>query len=90
MTYLREWSSRDRGLAEGLLLYERGLGPHGIPMRLATDDDADGWYEVEERTDYAQAAVDQWRDSLKGRHPPGVFPVVVDTRPPGDGVSRRA
>lgn len=80
MTYLREWSSRDRGLAEGFLLYEQSLGPHGFPMHLATDDDMDGWFEVEERTDYAQAEIDRWRESLKGRHSPGVFPVVVDTR----------
>jgi hypothetical protein len=80
MTYLREWSSRDRGLAEGLLLYEQGTGPHGFPMRYATDDDNDGWFEVVERTDYAQAAIDQWREGLKGRHVPGVFPVVIDTR----------
>lgn len=85
MTYLREWSTRDRGLAEGFLLYEQSVGPHGFPMRLATDDDMDGWFEVEERTDYAQAEIDRWRESLKGRHPAGVFPVVVNTRTPDDG-----
>lgn len=49
-------------------------------MRHATDPDADGWYEVDERTDYAQAAVDRWRESNRGKSEPGVFPVVVDLR----------
>jgi hypothetical protein len=79
-TYLRTWSTRDRGLAEGLLLYEAGMGPHGIPMHAATDPDMDGWYEVDERTDYAQAAIDRWRDSLHGKPEPGVYPVVRDVR----------
>ena len=79
-TYLRQWSTRDRGLAEGLLLYEAGLGPHGVPMRVALDPDMDGWLEVDERVDYAQAAIDRWRESQHGKSEPGVFPVVVNTR----------
>ena len=47
--YLKAWSTRDRALAEGLWLYEAGMGPHGIPMLRATDPDADGWYEVDAR-----------------------------------------
>jgi hypothetical protein len=80
MTYLRDWSSRDRGLAEGLVLYEAGNGPHGIPMRLALDPDNDGWFEVDEHVDYAQAAIDRWRESRRGHTEPGAFPVVVDVR----------
>jgi hypothetical protein len=80
MTYLREWSSRDRALAEGLLLFESGTGPHGIPMRYALDPDNDGWFEVDERVDYAQAAIERWRESMHGKAEPGAFPVVVDTR----------
>lgn len=79
-TYLRQWTTRDRGLAEGLLLYEAGMGPHGVPMRHATDPDMDGWYEVDERVDYAQAAVDRWREAQHGKAEPGIFPVVVNTR----------
>jgi hypothetical protein len=61
-------------------LYEAGLGPHGIPLRLSTDPDNDGWFEVAEHVDYAQAAVDRWRESLHGKPEPGVFPVVRDVR----------
>jgi hypothetical protein len=79
-TYLHEWSNRDRALAEGLLLLEAGTGPHGIPLRLALDPDNDGWFEVDEHVDYAQAAIERWRESSKGNVEPGTFPVVVDVR----------
>jgi hypothetical protein len=78
-TYLRDWSTRDRGLAEGLLLHEAGIGPHGIPLRIATDPDMDGWFDVEERVDYAQAALDQWRAEQKDPIP-GTYPVLVNLR----------
>ncbi len=57
-------------------------------MRLATDDDMDGWFDVDERTDYAQAAIDEWSRGQKER-PPGVFPVVVNTLPPGQSPRRK-
>lgn len=48
-------------------------------MRRALDDDMDGWFEVEERTDYAQQALDEWRKEQRDPAP-GVYPVVIDTR----------
>ena len=59
-------------------------GPHGIPYRDALDDDNDGWFEVEEQVDYAQAAIDQWRKDQDGKDvEPGTRLVVVNTRPTG-------
>ena len=49
-------------------------------MRHATDPDNDGWFEVTERVDYAQAAIDRWRESQHGKTEPGVYPVVHDVR----------
>jgi hypothetical protein len=78
-TYLTAWSRRDRALAEGLLLRERADGPHGIPWDVALDPESDGWLEVDEREDFAQAALDRWRAEHRDP-PPGVLPVVVDRR----------
>lgn len=47
-------------------------------MRHATNDELDGWFEVEERTDYAQQAIDEWRRDQKDPAP-GVMPAVVFT-----------
>jgi hypothetical protein len=49
-------------------------------MRTALDDEFDGWFEVDERTDHAQAAIDAWREANK-KPGHGVFPVVVFTDP---------
>lgn len=80
MTYLKDWSPRDRGLAEGLLVYEDGRGPHGVPWRDAFDDDLDGWFEVETRVDHAQAAIEKWRANDGKAAEPGTRVFVVDTR----------
>jgi hypothetical protein len=81
MTYLKDWSARDRGLAEGLLALEDSTGPHGIPWADAMNDDNDGWFEVEEHVDYAQAAVDRWKaEHDSGDVEPGTRLFVVDTR----------
>lgn len=79
------WSRRSRALAEGLIEHEDSLGPHGIPWRDALDPDNDGWFEVEERVDYAQKPLDEWHDEHKGKPvEPGTRVVVVDTRATGD------
>lgn len=85
--YLTKWSPRDRALAEGLLLRETGDDPNGIPWDVALDPESDGWLEVDEKVNFAQAAVDRWRKDTK-EPGPGVVPVVVDVRPTGDGSSR--
>jgi hypothetical protein len=82
MDYLRDWSARDRGLAEALIVHEESIGPHGIPWRDALNDENDGWFEAEEVTDYAQAALDRWHKEHQGKDAePGTRLVVVDTRP---------
>jgi hypothetical protein len=75
------WSPRSRALAEGLLEHERSIGPHGIRWRDALDPDNDGYFEVRERMDYAQAALDQFqKDNTSKDTEPGVRPYVVFTR----------
>lgn len=80
--YLRDWSARDRGLAEGLLVHEDSIGPHGIPWAVALDPESDGWLEVVEVVDYAQAALDRWRKDRREKAEPGARTIVVDTRRP--------
>jgi hypothetical protein len=49
------------------------------------DPDNDGWFEVDERVDYAQAVLDQWHKDNQGKDPePGTRLFVVDTRPAQD------
>jgi len=74
------WSKRSRGLAEGLLVHEESLNRFGIPRRIATDDENDGWFEVDDSTiDHAEAALQQWEKATK--HPElGVQPRIVNTR----------
>ena len=79
MAYLREWGARDRGLAEALIEHEDSLGPHGIPWSRALDPDSDGWFEVVEVTDHAQAALDRWHKA-NPKPGPGVRVRVVDAR----------
>jgi hypothetical protein len=50
-------------------------------MRLASDPEMDGWFEIREAYDFAQAAVDRWSNEQKEREP-GVYPVVVNVKPP--------
>jgi hypothetical protein len=81
------WTPKDRGLAEALIEHEAAIGPHGIPWDVALDPESDGWLEVEEITDYAQAALDRWHeDRSKSPAEPGVRVHVVDarTKPPDD------
>lgn len=76
MTYLGSWSKRDRGLAEALLEHEDSIGPHGVPWQDALDPDSEGWYEVVEFTDHAQAALDRWHKN-NPKPAPGVRIRVV-------------
>lgn len=79
---MNTWSARSRGLAEGLIELEESTGSHGIPMDLALDPDMDGWFEVVETVDYAQAELDRWHHDHKGKDTePGVRLRVVNTRP---------
>lgn len=74
------WSKRSRGLAEGLLAHERSINRFGIPLRDATNDEMDGWYEVDDsRIDHSVAALERWEKETK-KPEPGVIPRIVDTR----------
>lgn len=77
------WSPRDRALAEALIEHEASIGPHGIPWRVALDPESDGWLEVSEQIDYAQAAIEQWEERHKGQRTPGARLVVRDARSAG-------
>lgn len=76
--YLRKWSAVDRTLAEALLLHEKAFDPHGIPWEIALDPEKGSWLDVDERINWAAAAVENWR--AQGSHEPGAYPVVIDTR----------
>ena len=74
------WTHKDRLLAEGLTFYEDSLNRHGIPWRLATDPDLDGWFEVDDSlVDHTEAALERWQKDTKSRVP-GTVPRIVDTR----------
>lgn len=88
--YLREWSGRDRGLAEGLLIYEGGLNPVGLPPHIARDKDRR--FNVEEVIDQAMATLEETQAEYRvgdAKPTPGLRLVVVDngpivrTEPPG-------
>jgi hypothetical protein len=64
---------------EGLILHEEGLGPHGIPLRVALDPDTNGWWEVYTREDNVQFALDLWNKENPDP-PPGTRVFVRDTR----------
>ena len=61
-----EWSARDRGLALALDAYEQDvLGPNGFPRDMEEDPDNDGYFKVEEATNYASRALDLYREHSK-------------------------
>lgn len=63
------------------MVYEDSIGPHGIPWTQALDPDADGWFEAHEVVDYAQAALDRWREERQGKTvEPGTRVTVRDSR----------
>lgn len=84
--YLEKWSPRDRGLAEALIVHEDTThGPCGHQLSESTNDDMDGWYEVDDSTVcHACAALERFRDEAKDGAEPGVLLRVVDVRPPQD------
>jgi hypothetical protein len=82
------WSKRSRGLAEGLMVYERSINAFGIPLSEATNDEMDGWYEVDDsKVDHAVAALQRWEKETK-KPEPGVIPRIVDTRYEAEPVKR--
>lgn len=77
----RRWTEVDRGLAEGLIVYESSLNQLGIPAWEARDESR-GW-TVDEDVDFAMAAVEraQWqaqKNQGKGEPPFGLRYVVMD------------
>lgn len=72
------WSSRDRGLAEGLVFYESQLGPHGHPSWISQDPERQ--FAVDEVVDQAQAALDEAHEEYGcGKGPgKGVHLIVID------------
>lgn len=63
------------------MVYEDSIGPHGIPWVQALDPENDGWFEAHEVVDFAQAALDRWREDHKGKAvEPGTRVTVRDLR----------
>ena len=81
MQYLTQWSKRSRALAEGLVLYEGSIGPHGLPRHIAQDRGRK--FVVDEVYDGAQAALDEAREEYSRGNGlgHGVSLVVVDEGP---------
>lgn len=77
----KPWGSADRGLAEGLLEYEAALNDMGIPSWIANDPAIQATVNVERRTDYAQAAVDEFRSKPDYKREPGERLLVVAEDP---------
>ncbi len=75
------WNDVDRSLALALVAYEDSLCPCGCgyPRDRVWDDDADGWFEVEQVTCYARAALDRRRDA-RTEVDPGRLEFAVDGR----------
>ncbi len=73
------WGEMDSTLAGALDMYEdTRVGSYGYPKRL-TEGDYEGYFEVEERQDNAQMAIDLWRKKHKNGPAPGMVPTVVFT-----------
>lgn len=73
------WGELDSTLAGALDMYEdTRVGSYGYPKRL-TEGDYEGYFEVEERQDNAQMALDLWRKKHKNGPAPGMVPTVVFT-----------
>lgn len=73
------WGEMDSTLAGALDMYEdTRVGSYGYPKRL-TEGDYEGYFEVEERQDNAQMALDLWRKKHKNGPSPGMVPTVVFT-----------
>lgn len=77
----KRWTEVDRGLAEGLIVYESSLNQLGIPAWEARDESR-GW-TVDEDVDFAMAAVEQaqWqaqKDQGKGEPSFGLRYAVMD------------
>lgn len=71
------WSEVDRGLAEGLLIYERSLNELGYPEWLARDPEQR--FAPDEFIDYAAAAAEDYKasvESSKTKLEPGTRIVV--------------
>lgn len=78
----RKWSEVDRGLAEGLLVYEASLNSQGIPAWVAQDPERR--WTIDEIVDESMAVLEEAQDGYgkKGTpKQPGLRLVVVEKPP---------
>lgn len=73
--YLDRWSARDRGLAEGLLLYEDSLNAAGLPPHIAQDPDRK--FVLDEQHDHAMAVLEREQQREDHKPEPGVRLTVL-------------
>lgn len=68
---MRDWSDRDRGLAEALTIVEDGLCPGGCGQKrdLAWNGDTDGWWESHEVVCAACAELERAQKEAKEPEP---------------------
>lgn len=58
-----QWTRVDRVLAEGLIVYEGSLNPHGIPADRATDPER--VFKIDEDMDYAVEAYEEAQEEYR-------------------------
>ncbi|GAA2237740.1 hypothetical protein GCM10010401_07430 [Rarobacter faecitabidus] len=76
---MKDWSPRDRALAEGLEILEATTSEHGHSVADIYNDDLDGWFEARPIINQEAAAIERWeKDNPKPEL--GVRLRVVDTR----------
>lgn len=64
------WTADDSMLAAAYRRYKaERVGPSGYPWRVVSEDS--GNWNVEERVDFAQAALDRWAEENKDDRKPG-------------------
>lgn len=62
------------------MIYEESINEFGLPVRVATDPEMDGWYEVNDDViDFSVAALEEYRRSTKNPEP-GVRLSIVNTK----------
>lgn len=76
--FLLKWSEQDRGLAVGLHVVEETTGLHGYPLELETDADQDGYFKVVPEVNFAQRALDIYREQNTKPEPGETVRVIYD------------
>ena len=67
------------------MLYEEQVNQYGIPYRIATDDENEGWFEVDDSViDHAAAAIEEYQKNTKNPEPGVRLSVTLEKADDGD------